>query len=265
MTAVVGARNFAIADAGVVFALLQARYYDGSKGEFLSEDPVFLAVGNPDQVKQLSQQDQQQVLRDPQLLNSYGYASDNPITRSDPSGKFLPLLMALGFSAEGAAVVTAALEYYGYATAGVDAYNTVNTFRYPNGFSPAEKQQIYGQDVWDALPFSATKKFATPLQRSSLGVLGASLDTINFASGGTVLSGPPAKIPWQSLVPVGQIGTVNTNTGTQGSTGRTSSSGGQSQNTNSGFSAFVGLFNPFVPRITSPSAPPNYSKSSSNN
>jgi len=27
----------------VVHAFLQARYYDGSKGEFLSEDPVFLA------------------------------------------------------------------------------------------------------------------------------------------------------------------------------------------------------------------------------
>ncbi len=75
MTAVVGARNFAIADAGVVFALLQARYYDGSKGEFLSEDPVFL--GDP----------RQQVLTDPQSLNSYSYANDNPTTRSDPNGR----------------------------------------------------------------------------------------------------------------------------------------------------------------------------------
>ena len=69
MTVAVGARNLFKVDAGVVHALLQASYYDGSKGEFWSEDPVFLAVGNPDQVKQLSQQDQQQVLRDPQLLN----------------------------------------------------------------------------------------------------------------------------------------------------------------------------------------------------
>jgi len=43
--------------------LLQARYYDGSKGEFLSEDPVFL--GDP----------KQQVLTDPQSLNSYSYAN----------------------------------------------------------------------------------------------------------------------------------------------------------------------------------------------
>src|SRR5712671_790038 len=74
MTAAVGARNLFKVDAGVVHALLQARYYDGSKGEFLSEDPVFL--GDP----------KQQVLTDPQSLNSYSYANDNPITKSDPTG-----------------------------------------------------------------------------------------------------------------------------------------------------------------------------------
>src|SRR6266852_2638130 len=74
MTAAVGARNLFKVDAGVVHALLQARYYDGSKGEFLSEDPVFL--GNP----------KQQVLSDPQTLNSYSYGNDNPITKSDPLG-----------------------------------------------------------------------------------------------------------------------------------------------------------------------------------
>jgi RHS repeat-associated protein len=76
MTAVVGARNLFKVDAGVVHALLQARYYDGSKGQFLSEDPVFL--GDP----------KQQVLTDPQGLNSYSYANDNPITKSDPNGRF---------------------------------------------------------------------------------------------------------------------------------------------------------------------------------
>ena len=74
MTAAAGARNLFKVDAGVVHALLQARYYDGGKGEFLSEDPVFL--GNP----------KQQVLSDPQSLNSYAYGNDNPITKSDPTG-----------------------------------------------------------------------------------------------------------------------------------------------------------------------------------
>src|SRR5499427_312230 len=54
---------------------LQARYYDSGKGDFLSEDPVFL--GDP----------KQQVLTDPQSLNSYSYGNDNPITKSDPDGK----------------------------------------------------------------------------------------------------------------------------------------------------------------------------------
>src|SRR5216684_8534228 len=77
MTAAVGARNLFKVDAGVVHALLQARYYDGSKGAFLSEDPVFL--GDP----------KQQTLTDPQSLNSYSYGNDNPIVKSDPNGRFV--------------------------------------------------------------------------------------------------------------------------------------------------------------------------------
>jgi RHS repeat-associated protein len=79
MPAAVGARNLFKVDAGVVHALLQARYYDGSKGEFLSEDPIFL--GDP----------RQKTLTDPQSLNSYSYANDNPTTRSDPSGKYIDI------------------------------------------------------------------------------------------------------------------------------------------------------------------------------
>ena len=45
------------------------------QGQFLSEDPVFL--GNPSQ----------QNLQDPQSLNAYSYAEDNPITKSDMNGK----------------------------------------------------------------------------------------------------------------------------------------------------------------------------------
>src|SRR5216684_7188642 len=93
MTAAVGARNLIKVDAGVVHALLQARYYDGSKGEFLSEDPVFL--GDP----------RQQVLTDPQSLNSYSYANDNPITKSDPNGR-LGALAAVPFLLEGVEVAS---------------------------------------------------------------------------------------------------------------------------------------------------------------
>jgi RHS repeat-associated protein len=69
--------------AGTVYDVLsgldymQARYENSNRGQFISEDPVFL--GDPSQ----------QNLRDPQSLNSYAYANDNPITKSDPNGKFV--------------------------------------------------------------------------------------------------------------------------------------------------------------------------------
>jgi RHS repeat-associated protein len=55
--------------------LNQARYQDPTRGQFLSEDPIFL--GDP----------RQQTLTDPQRLNSYSYANDNPTTKDDPSGR----------------------------------------------------------------------------------------------------------------------------------------------------------------------------------
>ena len=58
---------------------LNARYYNSAQGQFLSEDPVFL--GDP----------KSQVLTDPQSLNSYSYANDNPIVKSDPTGRSTPL------------------------------------------------------------------------------------------------------------------------------------------------------------------------------
>src|SRR5262245_39598671 len=60
---------------GHSLSYLNARYLNSQQGQFLSEDPVFL--GDP------AQQD----LRDPQSLNSYSYASDNPVVNKDPSGK----------------------------------------------------------------------------------------------------------------------------------------------------------------------------------
>ena len=53
---------------------LQARYMDPAKGQFLSQDPMFL--GDP----------RAQALRNPQTLNSYIYANGNPITLKDPTG-----------------------------------------------------------------------------------------------------------------------------------------------------------------------------------
>jgi len=59
------------ADTGLTQA--EARYYKGSVGRFISEDPVFW--------------EKSQNLQDPQSLNSYSYAGNNPIVKSDPTGR----------------------------------------------------------------------------------------------------------------------------------------------------------------------------------
>lgn len=53
---------------------LNARYYEGERGQFLSHDSVFLK--QPDRF-----------LYDPQQINSYNYARGNPIIYKDPSGE----------------------------------------------------------------------------------------------------------------------------------------------------------------------------------
>jgi RHS repeat-associated protein len=74
---------------------LSARYYDAGRGQFVSEDPTFLALGNASQVQQLAQQDQKTFLYDPQQLNSYNYADDNPIVKKDPDGRRPECILAL--------------------------------------------------------------------------------------------------------------------------------------------------------------------------
>jgi len=62
-------------DSATSLSYLQARYYNGTQGQFISEDPVF--VSSP----------QNQTLIDPQSLNSYSYADNNPIRNKDPTGQ----------------------------------------------------------------------------------------------------------------------------------------------------------------------------------
>jgi RHS repeat-associated protein len=56
---------------------LNARYLSSDRGQFISQDPVFL--GDP----------LQQTLQDPQSLNTYSYSEGNPITKSDPGGRYV--------------------------------------------------------------------------------------------------------------------------------------------------------------------------------
>jgi RHS repeat-associated protein len=82
-------------DSGLSY--LNARYYEASRGQFLSEDPVFLAIGNPTEVQQLGGQNPRVLLANPQQVNAYSYSHDNPVNSKDPTGNVgveaaLPLL-----------------------------------------------------------------------------------------------------------------------------------------------------------------------------
>ncbi len=67
-------------DADTALNYLNARYYKSSVGQFISEDSIFWQLGQT--------RDGTDALSNPQLLNSYSYAGDSPITNSDPSGKW---------------------------------------------------------------------------------------------------------------------------------------------------------------------------------
>jgi RHS repeat-associated protein len=68
---------------------LNARYYQSTRGQFLSEDPVFWE--NP----------KMQNMMNPQSLNSYAYANGNPITTKDPLGLWAVSYNLLSGSVEG--------------------------------------------------------------------------------------------------------------------------------------------------------------------
>ena len=65
-------------DETPTLSYLEARYYSGDKGQFLSQDPVFWQLGQI--------QAAESILVEPQMLNSYSYASNDPINNKDPLG-----------------------------------------------------------------------------------------------------------------------------------------------------------------------------------
>jgi RHS repeat-associated protein len=85
-------------DAQTNLNYLNARYYEPMRGQFLSEDPVFLA--NP-----LAQK-----IYDPQSLNAYNYSADNPINKLDPSGKYW-FLVPVGAGIAAGVTAVAMLDY----------------------------------------------------------------------------------------------------------------------------------------------------------
>ena len=103
-------------DAQTNLDYLNARYYDATRGQFLSEDPVFWALGDKARLQQLTDTDQGSLLSNPQRANAFSYSEDNPIIKKDPNGtfEFIPAIIAI------AAIYNAAMSGVDY----IDAANT---------------------------------------------------------------------------------------------------------------------------------------------
>lgn len=108
-----------------------ARYYSGTQGQFLSEDPNFMT----DQT--------QRNLSDPQSLNAYSYSEDDPVTRSDPSGR--QALLGLDDIAA-YAIITSAPMWIPLVNNGVNAASTALT-KWTDSWARSNSRQIQSLNV----------------------------------------------------------------------------------------------------------------------
>lgn len=169
-------------DTETSLSYLNARYMDSQRGQFLSQDPAYLAVGTSNLTEIMDRANTRmsgskrsenksnkegeergekerrllnQFLSDPQQGNSYSYSRNNPVTLSDPEGEIAPVLMALGFSSAGAEVLTNALLLYGAASTAIDVFEYNLTRKYESAFTEQEKSSAAGDALLSALTFGA--------------------------------------------------------------------------------------------------------------
>lgn len=64
-----------------------ARYYDGGVGRFTAQDPVSLSLGDWKEIQEDASVPLNEWIRNPQRLNTYAYAGNNPIKNIDKDGK----------------------------------------------------------------------------------------------------------------------------------------------------------------------------------
>ncbi len=101
-------------DHETALSYLNARYYDGERGQMLSQDPVFLGVG-VDERSAL-------ILKDPQLQNSYGYGRNNPLIYKDPNGELAIPIIGAGVGFIGGLASQAYSDYENGSMSGVGDY-----------------------------------------------------------------------------------------------------------------------------------------------
>ena len=131
-------------DPDTEFSYLNARYYQGSRGQFMSQDPVFLGIGSGGQDER-SRQKLNTLLTDPQVLNAYSYSRNNPIILIDKSGKIVVLPL-----------IYAGIQIYGAYSLGYHFGEVLNAeLLYRDLYSPQERSGAQFAFGFDALTSTA--------------------------------------------------------------------------------------------------------------
>ena len=140
-------------DTETSLSYLNARYYQNSRGQFLSQDPVFWESPGS------------QNLQNPQSLNSYSYAQNDPINSSDPTGES-PLDTISNFAGAAADTIASAVNAVLHPISTVK--NIVSAVSNPT--------QTINNIVSSAKSYAETFKAANQDQRDAMiGQLGGSL------------------------------------------------------------------------------------------
>ena len=173
-------------DANTDLNYLNARYYQSARGQFLSQDPAFLAIGNPTKIQQITNQDQQQFLMDPQQHNSYSYARNNPIIQKDPSGNFAPIVWFAG---------AMAVRLGSYALTSYDVLQYLDTKLNPGYYPETDRSDAQAQASFSGF-VQAVGEFGSRKQQVALDVLGIGLSGTEyfFGSDRQSGSGPMSKV-----------------------------------------------------------------------
>jgi RHS repeat-associated protein len=144
---------------------LNARYYDPVRGQFLSQDPTFLSMGDPNAMTRLTRMEQMQFLMDPQLSHSYSYGRGNPVRYSDPAGTFIQIPALLWFA--GGALI----RYGATAMTAYDVAHYADTKLNPNYYPEPQKAQAGTEAAYSGIT-QVIGEFGTKKQQRVLDLLG---------------------------------------------------------------------------------------------
>ena len=240
---------------------LNARYYEGSRGQFLSQDPVFLAIANREHVKQLSKQEQQTLLVDPQLMHSYSYGKNNPLINTDKQGNYSRLIEALEFISyikstidfANSGIIASPINPKSQEQA-LDSLKLTGVLTITGYYAGASfPVLLIGETALFAIDTYCASHICRNFNYGSEYAPGKVAPAI--ISGKNIISGSSSTVvPSSSPVYISSGGSgsgfgQNEKNSIKVGSGN-SNAGGANSNANSGYSAWPGLFNPFIPMLS---------------